>query len=78
MTRQPDLFSPCLAHVSSRQGRLFDANGPPLSALSCVTCGQPLVRTPSGYLACPRGHGKLLTEAIDNGAPSGLRLDDAP
>jgi hypothetical protein len=78
MTRQPDMYSPYLARVRSRQGRLFDTNGPPLSALSCVACGRPLERTPGGYLACPRGHGKLLTEAIDDERPPGPWLDDAP
>ena len=78
MTRQPDVFSPCLAHISSRQARLFDVDGPPLSARSCVACGRPLERTPGGYLACPRGHGKLLTDATDDGPPSGLWFDDAP
>jgi len=66
VTRRPDLFSPCRARVCSRQGRLFDADGRPLSDRSCQTCGQPLERTPSGYLACPRGHGKLLIQAMDD------------
>ena len=28
----------------------------------CPRCGRYLERTPSGYLCCPAGHGKLLTE----------------
>lgn len=27
--------------------------------LRCVECGKYLEPTPSGYLACPRGHGTL-------------------
>lgn len=33
--------------------------------LACVQCGALLVRTGSGYLACPAGHGKLLEEIGD-------------
>jgi hypothetical protein len=36
---------------------------PNLFALRCETCAEQLVPTPSGYLACPQGHGKLLPAA---------------
>jgi hypothetical protein len=35
------------------------ADEPNLFALRCSACGQQLVRTASGYLSCPEGHGKL-------------------
>jgi hypothetical protein len=47
----------------ARQGQLFDTDGPPAVTATCRQCGEYLERTPSGYLACPRGHGKLLTQA---------------
>jgi hypothetical protein len=77
MTRQPSLYDPMCAAVRSRQGCLFDTDGPALSGLSCVECGEPMERTPSGYLCCPKGHGRLL-EAIDPPAaePSGLWITD--
>ena len=62
MTRQPDLFLPMCARVSARQPELFDMPGPPAVNLTC-SCGHYLERTPSGFLACPRGHGKLRTES---------------
>lgn len=36
---------------------------PDLFSLRCETCNRYLVRTESGYMACDRGHGKLLIEA---------------
>jgi hypothetical protein len=65
MTRQPDLFRPMCASVRARQGELFDTGGPPATWLRCRHCGRFLARTPSGFLACPMGHGKLLREATD-------------
>jgi hypothetical protein len=45
---------------------------PNLFALRCTECGQQLVPTHSGYLACPQGHGKLIAEAVEeSGAPHG-------
>lgn len=35
---------------------------PNLFSMRCETCGSYLVPTPSSYLACPNGHGKLQTE----------------
>jgi len=62
MTRQPDLYHPMLATVRARQGRLFDTDGPTAQSLRCSECGHDLERTPSGYLACPLGHGRLIRE----------------
>jgi hypothetical protein len=74
MHKQPDLFRPMCADVSARQGRLFDDDGPADSALSCGVCGRALTRTPSGFLACPRGHGYLLEE--HDGDRCGRWFDD--
>ena len=35
---------------------------PNLFALRCDECRRQLVTTPSGYLACPAGHGRLVIE----------------
>ena len=37
---------------------------PDLFSPRCSECGEYLITTESGYLACPRGHGKLFIEAI--------------
>lgn len=34
-----------------------------LWGLRCVTCDRLMIQTPSGYVSCPRGHGRLLQEA---------------
>jgi hypothetical protein len=65
MHTQGDLFRPMCARVSARQGRLFDDAGPPGSARTCATCGEHLTRTPSGFLCCPVGHGRLFEAAND-------------
>jgi hypothetical protein len=73
MTRQPDLFLPAVMTVRARQGELFPDDeaetGPP-----CRECGRPMVRTPSGFLSCPRAHGKLIeppaAEVRPPGAPA--------
>ena len=67
MTRQPDLFFPMLARVRSAQPRLFDPNAAEAGdcGLACGECGAHLVRTASGYLACPHGHGRLIAEVDD-------------
>jgi hypothetical protein len=54
---------------------------PNLFALRCTECGQQLVPTPSGYLACPQGHGKLIAQEPTTEPPgtvesSGLWFDD--
>ena len=59
--RQPDLFGAGRAQTFGRQGDLFQGQNLD-SALRCCECGEYLVRTDSGYLACPEGHGKLLCE----------------
>ncbi len=38
----------------------------------CAECGSPLDRTPSGFLACPQGHGGLIVEDRDPVAASDL------
>ena len=60
MTRQGDLFHPMCATHHARQGQLFDTRGPAAVAVRCPECGHWLERTPSGFLACPRGHGRLV------------------
>ena len=69
MTRQPHLYDDSTATVTSRQATLFNPNNAAAgdSPLTCCTCGRPMVRTESGYLCCPAGHGKL----IDEGATAG-------
>lgn len=69
MTKQPDLFRPMCATVRTKQPTLF-ADGPRESALSCGQCGRPLIRTPTGFLCCPAGCGRLI-EAVDDAAPCG-------
>lgn len=73
MTRQPDMFLPMLAEVRARQPELFQSGGR-VSSLSCQQCGEPMERTPGGFLACPRGHGKLF-EACNS--PDVWEGDDA-
>jgi hypothetical protein len=62
--RQPDLFSPMLARVTSQQGQLFDPQDARAgdSYRRCRECGAYLVRTESGFLCCPAGHGRLIDE----------------
>jgi hypothetical protein len=57
------------ARVTGHQGRLFDTEGPAASELRCERCTRYLERTPSGFRACPRGHGKLIREAEDDPQP---------
>jgi hypothetical protein len=70
MHNQPDLFAPMLARSFHRQGELFDQEAAieADSSLRCSVCHSFLVRTGSDYLCCPRGHGKLLTEAVESNA----------
>jgi hypothetical protein len=55
---------------------------PALYSLRCAECGHYLARTPSGFLACPLGHGKLIRETDDDPQPadesSGLWFHNAP
>jgi hypothetical protein len=55
---------------------------PTLYSLQCEECGHYLTRTPSGFLACPLGHGKLIRETPDDPQPadesSGLWFRDEP
>ncbi|MFL5329895.1 MAG: hypothetical protein ACJ8C4_13380 [Gemmataceae bacterium] len=60
MNCQPDLFLPMCARVSTTQIELFDQREAPDTDRQCVECGNTLTRTPSGYLCCPRGHGRLI------------------
>jgi hypothetical protein len=52
---------------------------PNLFALRCDECGRQLETTPSGYLACPLGHGKLRADVPPlDPEPSGLWFGDEP
>jgi hypothetical protein len=44
---------------------------PTLYSLPCEECGHYLARTPSGFLACPLGHGKLIRETDRDPQPEG-------
>ena len=55
MTTQPGLWG--YSDTRTKQRELFE-DGPRESGLSCQ-CGRPLVETPSGFLCCPKGCGKL-------------------
>lgn len=61
MHRQGNLFN-SFGRSYAKQGGLFDS-GPRVSALSCGECGAPMEETPSGFICCPNGHGKLSVEA---------------
>jgi hypothetical protein len=60
------LYDSATATVRSRQATLFDPNAVEAgdSALTCCTCGRQMVRTESGYLCCPVGHGRLIDEGV--------------
>lgn len=62
MTTQPNLFAPW-SDTATRQAELFEHNSE--VGLTCDLCDRPLVRTASGFLACPAGHGKLREEMPD-------------
>ena len=70
MARQGEFFFP-FGREFAAQKSMFD-DGPELSALSCGECGRPLERTPSGFLACPNGHGKLVTETQESAGFSAM------
>jgi hypothetical protein len=65
MTHQPDLFHRCLGRTEARQGEQFALDGAKESNRRGAECGAALVYTPSGFLACPRGHGKLRLDELD-------------
>jgi hypothetical protein len=60
-----------------RRSKHFEAT---LFSRRCEDCGRPLDRTPSGFLACPLGHGRLVRESEDDPQPadesSGRWFDD--
>jgi hypothetical protein len=56
------------------QPELFDTGGR-VSALTCQECGDPMEHTPSGFLCCPHGHGRLNLACVEDG-PSGWFEDD--
>lgn len=61
MAHQGELFSR-FGRDHAAQRSLFD-DGPRLSGLSCSECGEPMEETPSGFITCPAGHGRLNVEA---------------
>jgi hypothetical protein len=51
--------------------------------LRCEECGEYLIRTESGYLSCPMGHGKLVEEQPADVPPGteeacGLWIEEGP
>jgi hypothetical protein len=74
---QGDLFRPMCGRTTARQGDLFAPGYDEVSHLVCCVCGAYLVRTPSGYLCCPAGHGKL-REAEPTEEPYGSWFEDEP
>jgi hypothetical protein len=68
MTSQRDLFLPMCGRSLAKQGQLFDTDGPTAVNDTCRECGEFMERTPSGFLACTRGHGKLLSETSGESA----------
>jgi hypothetical protein len=76
MKVQRDLFRPLCAEWHSRQPELFPPGHDEVSALTCGACGEFLVRTPSGWLVCPRGHGKLTCEAEPGEESFGTWFED--
>jgi hypothetical protein len=76
MSTQGGLFRPMCGRQQSRQGDLFAAGGDEVSDLACGECGKFLARTPSGWLCCPRGHGKLTCEEEPGEDSSGRWFED--
>jgi hypothetical protein len=74
MSTQHDLFRPMCGRQSAVQGELFPLGWAEESDLSSCECGARLVQTPSDYLACPNGHGRLLPVS----EPCGKWFDDEP
>ena len=46
-------------------------NGPSLFTPRCAECGEVMCETPSGYWACGRGHGRLVTDGSEPPADVG-------
>lgn len=61
-SKQLHLYDASTATVRSKQLTLWSEDDYQYTGLSCATCGRRMVRTPSGYVACPAGHGRLLAE----------------
>ena len=59
MTVQPTLFGFPISRT--RQAELFDGCAVP-TGRHCPDCGRELVPTESGFVCCPRGHGKLVPD----------------
>ena len=78
MNTQRDLFWPMCGRQYGRQAALFAAGWDEVSDLACGECGASLVRTPSGWLACPRGHGKLTCEEEQGEESYGTWFEDDP
>ena len=78
MNTQRDLFQSMCAKWQTRQPELFPPGHDEVSDLACGECGDYLVRTPSGWLACPRGHGKLTCEAEPSEESYGTLFEDDP
>jgi hypothetical protein len=76
MSTERNLFDPMCGRSVSRPRELFPAGWDELSDRFCEECGEPLALTPSGYLACLRGHGKLLSEQAEDEEGSGAWFDD--
>ena len=75
---QNDLFRPMCGRQYHRQAELFDETNAADSDLGCQVCGDLLVRTESGFLCCPNGHGKLLIEAVEDERCGRWFEDDLP
>jgi hypothetical protein len=75
MTRQRDLFRPMCATVRTAQRELFDTGGRS-SPLRCEQCGEHLEHTASGFVACPRGCGKLTDPAYAAWRAAGMQGED--
>jgi hypothetical protein len=60
------LYDDSTATFTSRQATLFNPNNAAAgdSPLTCCTCARLMVRTESGYLCCPAGHGRLIDEGV--------------
>lgn len=73
MPRQGNLYDQ-FGRDYAAQRSLFDLAGPRVSSLTCCTCGEPLEETPSGYVTCPAGHGRLRAESVSE--PNGSWFDE--
>jgi len=63
MSTQRDLFRPMCGRTRTKQQELFAAGHQEISNVYCGECGRAMIRTPSGWIACPSGHGKLREES---------------